>query len=166
MIWACCRYSGNWATTRTIGMYFKVEAPISVATLEANVVTLESGKTFRMALAPVNNNGQPTSILYDSGDISTTTTGIKVATPGSPITLAAGWYVRLFRSNTTSTCVWRAADERMNHGNSAWGVFNPLRMAVMVGGSYGAFSTPPVFDYAVGTQALYAPLVMMTWSVI
>jgi hypothetical protein len=82
---------------------FFTSTPIVVGLLSAEVTTLDSAKNFRMGFYAADTDWQPIGApLADSGDISTTTTGVKTYTPGTPILLSPGRYVSVVNTDTAT----------------------------------------------------------------
>jgi hypothetical protein len=64
-----------------------------VTSLAMNVTTAgAAGTTARIGLYTCNEKGYPGALLATSGDIDTSTTGVKTATLGSALSLPPGWY--------------------------------------------------------------------------
>jgi hypothetical protein len=85
--------------TRTLAANFDTFMPIfvhsstTVDALKFNV-TISAAGNARVGIYAADTDWQPSGApLYDSGNISVSTTGVKTATPGSPLVLAAGRYL-------------------------------------------------------------------------
>lgn len=67
--------------------------PVVIKSAGANIATVSAGGNFRIGMYRCNNDGTPSKLIFDSGDISTAVTGKTFATLSSPIILPAGRYL-------------------------------------------------------------------------
>jgi hypothetical protein len=133
--------------------YWVVGGDLEVTDLYSFIVTEDTSggsDAFRIGLYEADEDWQPTNLLYDSGDISLLTAGIKIATPSTPLILTAaqGRYLGVINS-TSSTAVWRALSGQVagvQYIDQAWGT-SPFGRNWRVARSYAAFTDPgPAWD--------------------
>lgn len=154
--------------TRTMGMACKVDAPITVTTLGARVNTTAASGNFRIGLASLTNAALLSSIIADSGTISTATSGIKSYTLPTPVLIPAGWYMRLFQFDGNGTPNWYNAAEYSGHGNLAdiGGTVAWVEIWENTGTAYGAFTTATVLSNRGGGGPAngICPTIAMKWT--
>lgn len=119
------------------------DTPIVIDQLAFEVSTLDSGKNIRVGFYAADADWQPVGApLADSGDISTTTTGMKTYTPGTPIYVPRGRYLSVYNSDTSV-----AATRVMKCGGPMVFIDTTIGTTPYIGEvtnsrAYGAFPTP------------------------
>ncbi len=73
-----------------------------VITLAVNVTTAIAGGMGQIGLYACNENGGVGALIFKSGDIDMSTTGVKVVTLPAPVALPSGWYYTGFVGNNGS----------------------------------------------------------------
>lgn len=85
-------------------------SPIVVDQIAAEVTTLISSQNFRIGFYAATSDLQPVGRpLADSGDISTTTTGVKTYTPSTPVYCPAGLYVSVYNTDASGVAMRTAS---------------------------------------------------------
>lgn len=138
---------------------FRTRTPFTFDQVAGEVSATGAGN-LRWGLYAADANLQPVGPpLFDSGDISVSTGGVKTYTPASPITIPAGRY--LTAQNQSATCslrVYRDGDWQLQATTLGNTNFPTI---LKVARSYDAFPTPGTawtgFDTStlVGLQAPY-----------
>jgi hypothetical protein len=125
---------------------FFCDTPLVIDQLVSEVVTVDSGKAFRIGIYPADLDWQPAAgaaPLADSGDLSLTTAAVVTYTPGSPIYLPRGRYLTVLNMNSNFIGVLRCLIGQPSHsfldttiGSTAYS--RDFRVAR----TYAAFPTP------------------------
>ena len=121
---------------------FHVDTPISISVLGVEVTTASAGN-IRIGIYRADANLQPIGApLADSGNLDTTSTGVKTYTPGSPIYLRRGRYLGIHNcsaSITLRTTLLYVGPYNAN--SSAWGTSSVIQERY-VSRAFAAFPTP------------------------
>jgi hypothetical protein len=80
-----------------------VEAPYTIDQLAIEVTTAGAGAQVRAGLYNADTNWQVTTLVADFGLFDASTTGVKIITLGTPLTLPAGRYVAVLHDNVNVT---------------------------------------------------------------
>jgi hypothetical protein len=97
------------ATTKALNTPYQSYYPwyVDVAYLidqvAIEVTTAGAGALVRAGLYNADTNWQPTTLLVDFGTFDASTTGVKIITLGTPLTLAPGRYVAVLHDNVNVT---------------------------------------------------------------
>jgi hypothetical protein len=144
----------TFAVTANTDYYapFYVQTPIVIDQLVCEVQTGVSGNA-RIGFYRSTTDWQPSGApLADSGNISTTSTGIKTYTPGTPIFVPRGLYLSVLNASVAPTfMVYRSLMPGANISGATpnWAVTN-----MTVSRSFAAFPTPgTAWDTAVQNAA-------------
>ena len=70
----------------------------SYSTVGIEVTSSAASTAIKVGLYTINTSGLADSLIFETGEISSTTTGIKTISI-TPVTITAGWYLSAFRSN-------------------------------------------------------------------
>lgn len=103
-------HAGDWstnvfsATTVSIFGLAYVDSDVTVSALSIVVGTAAGSSTVDVGLYQFLGNGKPGTCLA-SGTATTTTTGVKDITLGSPVALSAGVYFVMLHSNNTTVAL-------------------------------------------------------------
>lgn len=114
----------------------------NIDSVSFNCAAAEASKNVRLAIYD-SRNGAPTNLLYESGNISVATNGIKTWSISGTARLPMGWYW-LASNNDTSTATFRLID---NLGSQGYMVGN-ASLAFVVNNlmaqahTFGAFPDP------------------------
>lgn len=77
---------------RIVCQPFTAYTPLKITALGSIITTVSAGGLFRVGIYARTHNNMPGSLVIDSGDLSTSSTGQILATLGSPLYLPAGRY--------------------------------------------------------------------------
>ena len=131
--------------------------PTRITALGAHLTTASAGGNFRMGIYAAARSGAPGALLADTGNLSTSSTGVVFGTLGATLWLPAGYYY--------------AADEVDNTTAIAWGGRDGGGASAHLNGRYGtdstqSFSRKPYYDQAYGAlpATLPAPSGTTTWA--
>jgi hypothetical protein len=80
-----------------------VEAPYTIDQLAIEVTTAGAGAQVRAGLYNADTNWQVTTLVADFGLFDASTTGVKIITLGTPLTLPAGRYIAVLHDNVNVT---------------------------------------------------------------
>ena len=150
---------------------FVVFDPITLTSIAAEVTTLFAASNIRLGIYATTNAGQPTgAAVYDSGSLSSATTGVKSVT-GLTTALAPGRYVTAIVCDSATVAVRAAVisspwspteiDAATFGGGGNIAVY--LRRVAL---TYGAFpNTGPAWTTTTKSTAQGAdPMVVMKWT--
>ena len=98
---------------------FKCGAP--VVSMALSVSTLQAASKARIGLYAVNQNGYVGALIAQTGDLDTTSTGLKIGTLSSPKRLAPGWYVAAIAANLNISVVPHTSSTAQVFGGSPFG---------------------------------------------
>lgn len=125
-------------------------------------VTTAQAVNARAYLYNSDNDGHPYAMVADSGDISASTTGAKVATI-TAVTLPAGVYWGFLRSNAGTTVRFRAVTQATNadvHGTFLSLATVPTGIAADIGSTYGSPTNPlSAWTYDTAIAGTVRPLI-------
>lgn len=86
--------NGSWSAvgSRVQYWYYRIDAPIIVASISINVTTLAATTNAYFGLYEIRHDGYPGNKILDSGALNVTTTGQKTGTISSTL-VRPGWYI-------------------------------------------------------------------------
>lgn len=132
------------ANEDNVVFFWVVGRPIQVDGLACEVTTGAAGNV-RLGLTALDKTMKPIGApLVDSGDISTSTTGVKTHT-FTPITLQPGVYGTMFNKSSTATMRFFDCTVRVTLLPNTWGV-QPYSNWASRSRTYAPFTTPTVID--------------------
>ena len=135
--------------------YFHVIGnPIQVDALACEVTTLSAGN-IRMGLTAVDETYTPVGApLFDSGDISTATTGVKTAVISTPIILQPGIYAVGFNKSSDALLRYWLATSGGSSGVPVTMGTSFYRRDTLRARTYGAFATPILLTIQTATLGI------------
>jgi hypothetical protein len=70
----------------------------SCSTVAIDVTASATSTSIKVGLYTISNSGLADSLIFETGEISSASTGVKTISI-TPVTISAGWYLSAFRSN-------------------------------------------------------------------
>ena len=156
------------AIALTAGTYFYFPAVVTqqltLASIKTEVFNASAASNIRMGIYTADSNWQPQTLLFDSGSISSATTGVKSFTTSQ--VLAPGLYLGCIQSSDSAVQVRDAASSFVMgvysiNGPNFGGGANLIRGSWSVTGSYGALpgsGTAWTTSSDVSSATLHLPL--------
>lgn len=140
--------------------------PITLTAAQVKVTTLQAGSNIRFGAYNVDSTGQPTGApIFDSGAISSASTGLKAVT-GLSANIAAGWF--LWAINVDTAGVVLAANVPTFFSDEVDPSTSPVIINRRAGtATYGALpTTGPAWTAATtSTAPQVVPMFMAKWTV-
>lgn len=120
-----------------------VRSPIVIDQLALEVTTLGSGNNVRVGTYRADQDYQPVGgPLIDSGNISTTTTGVKTFSPSTPVTLQPGRYLSAFNVDNATPAFRKIVGTVTDPMIRDTFTSSPLPAFLSASQTFGAFPTP------------------------
>lgn len=126
-------------------MYYPhyLEAPVVLDQVAAEVTTLSAATNFRIGLYVSDARWQPVGApLFDSGSLSSATTGVKTFTPAAPISLARGRYLMAVQADNGAAALRAFSASTVPSAYLSTLGGTPAIQEISVNGTYGALPTP------------------------
>jgi hypothetical protein len=138
--------------------------PVSIDQMAIRVTTAEATSVVRLGIYDIDSNGEPDALLLDAGTIDASTTGSKIITFASPISITKGAFYAAFCPQVAATSLRFARylsgstylNTRISVANAAQGFSFAHRQTSVTGAlpltaplSTDSFGSPPVITFRV-----------------